>query len=217
MFGSRKDWFHHELSFHRREWLCLGDCPETFGSEAQFKEHLQRSHGYVSTDPQLSVLVQACQQRIGPESSSLCSFCGDSMIGRYEIEHHIARHLKDLALWSLPQTDTSVEEGEEGSEINDDSVEEMKDAAEVVSSPTHSQEHSEINFVVDQVSHYRLPWKSLVKYLEKVFGPDVANLEPELVCKGASLVSRVVLTWKENKMKPDYYNLRLPRLLTEVR
>ncbi|KAF4632260.1 hypothetical protein G7Y89_g5867 [Cudoniella acicularis] len=37
------------------------------------------------------------------------------MIGRHKIEHHTARHLKDLALWSLPQTDTSMED-EEGSE-----------------------------------------------------------------------------------------------------
>jgi len=61
--------------------------------------------------------------------------------------------------------------------------------AGVASSPTHSQENSEIDFVVDPVEIHRLPWKILTNYLETVFGPAIADIQPEVVyCREVGMV-----------------------------
>jgi len=182
MFGNRKDWFNHELSFHRREWLCLGDCLEKFDSQAQFRRHLQVSHGFNARDIQVDHLVQACQQRMGVDSASTCSFCQERIPGRRAIEHHMARHLKDLALWPLPRCETSVEEENEGSddEMNDtpdldlaaeksgDTAEQMEDIVESTSN-TDSPTKESHAYVQIRIPSYQLPGEALVWYLGSLF------------------------------------------------
>ncbi|KAK1812896.1 hypothetical protein LTR12_012703 [Friedmanniomyces endolithicus] len=129
LFEDRQTWFEHELSQHRRHWVCLS-CPgKTFDSATAFRQHLQvvhlqRAHQHPADGitPNVDLLLEASSRPSDRISTSACPFCdtweirirqstsaiqrtqtGESptVDARY-FRRHVAEHQEQLALSALP-------------------------------------------------------------------------------------------------------------------
>ena len=119
MFSDRHSWFTHELETHRSEYHCLF-CPSlSFASTSSFKGHLLRKHADKVTDAQLPAIVNVSQRPVTRISAKDCPFCDEwdqslraanPQIGDValtvsvtQFRYHLANHLEQLALFSLPR------------------------------------------------------------------------------------------------------------------
>jgi len=102
-FGTRKEWFQHELDFHRSRtlWSC-GVCRKTFKAEKDFVDHL--SHR-ISASENLPYLLESCRRYSQDESSTQCTLCGISCSSMWELEDHVGRHLERYALGAVPNNE----------------------------------------------------------------------------------------------------------------
>ncbi|KAK0942386.1 hypothetical protein LTR29_006150 [Friedmanniomyces endolithicus] len=129
LFEDRQTWFEHELSQHRRHWVCLS-CPgKTFDTATAFRQHLQVVHlqrvhqhagGHMTSE--VDLLLEASSRPSDRISTSACPFCdtwearvrqntsaiqrtptGESptVDARY-FRRHVAEHQEQLALSALP-------------------------------------------------------------------------------------------------------------------
>jgi len=108
-FKTRGEWFKHELKFHRQEWYC-NDCGIVFKAEKELENHLRHVHPDTCTPVLLPVVIKGCQ-RIS-RSSQCCVLC-TAELPAARIRNHLARHLQQLALCSLPRRqdiDSDVED-----------------------------------------------------------------------------------------------------------
>lgn len=135
MFGDRQSWFEHEVSHHRSRFTCIL-CSEEYPGEEPAIAHFKKSHGSLSHD-QISALVES--GRTAPASYRLadCPFCdwvaarrrrraGDSgpspglqeneTIKPSEFKRHVAMHQEQLALFVLPLSQLSGDDGSDGGE-----------------------------------------------------------------------------------------------------
>jgi hypothetical protein len=110
LFGSRHEWFDHELAMHRREWVCPGHCNEVFSSQKDFESHLAASYAELNTSTSLPALTKTCERPILPSSSVHCPFCLEKVASRKKIRNHIGQHLADISLRVLPTTIESSED-----------------------------------------------------------------------------------------------------------
>ncbi|KAK3357865.1 nb-arc and tpr domain-containing protein [Lasiosphaeria hispida] len=101
MFGVKKDWFQHELEFHRSRtvWSC-GICRSDFDVEKDFVAHLMDSHQHLETE-NLSPMVDSCKRYSQDEPSVLCHLCGLSCSGLADLEDHAGGHLELFALAAI--------------------------------------------------------------------------------------------------------------------
>jgi len=153
LFEDRQTWFEHELSQHRRHWVCLS-CPgKTFDSTTAFRQHLQvvhlqRAHQHPAggITPEVDLLLEASSRPSDRMPTSACPFCdtwearvrqstsaiqrtqtGESptVDARY-FRRHVAEHQEQLALSALP-IDFNDNDGDlaeaEETESDDDSAE----------------------------------------------------------------------------------------------
>ncbi|KAF8465692.1 hypothetical protein BDZ91DRAFT_726704 [Kalaharituber pfeilii] len=109
LFETRRKWFEHELQFHRKEWFC-NDCEIVFTSEKDLEKHLQQLHSGICTAVLLPIIIKGCQR--APKSTQRCALCMEEKPAS-KIRNHVARHLQQLALFSLPQR-KDLEVSEEG-------------------------------------------------------------------------------------------------------
>ncbi|OJJ38712.1 hypothetical protein ASPWEDRAFT_36387 [Aspergillus wentii DTO 134E9] len=101
LFRSRREWFEHELQFHRREWVCPGTCHVSFGSLPEFQTHLSHIHPDLVNENIPSTFDRFCERQASANSSAICPFCQQALISREHIKIHIGRHQIRLALQSL--------------------------------------------------------------------------------------------------------------------
>jgi hypothetical protein len=104
LYGSRRAWFDHELTFHRRQWPCIRGCSNVFLSRDEFLAHLRHDHPEAGTTTQWSQLASSCEQPIPSNAEGTCPFCQDKLFSRKMIRQHVGRHMARIALWSLPAT-----------------------------------------------------------------------------------------------------------------
>ncbi|KAF8252527.1 hypothetical protein K440DRAFT_536018, partial [Wilcoxina mikolae CBS 423.85] len=98
LFGSRQEWFLHEVEHHRREWFCKL-CSEAFPSRSGFEQHIDSRHpGLVAVD-QRDSLIDRCRRPI--ERAQSCALCGEEL-PLLRLRRHLGKHLLQVALFVLP-------------------------------------------------------------------------------------------------------------------
>lgn len=128
MFTSVEEWIKHTNEHHSTQWVCIlhqdnnQELP-SFNDQEQLKLHLTSCHGKSLSASQMRTLI-----RLGtkPGIASIlqsCPFCEDcsEQSGTRQIQEHIANHLLDLALMSLPWRDDMVEAVEDSDDIRPES------------------------------------------------------------------------------------------------
>jgi hypothetical protein len=117
MFDSADKWLKHMQAPHKGQWFCSAashavDGPLVFGSEEAFIEHMQQVHPASFTKNQLPGLARASMRSAVPFFDD-CPFGdefpqpqsqpdGNTLFRDGLLQDHVVRHLKELALLSLP-------------------------------------------------------------------------------------------------------------------
>lgn len=114
LFGSRHDWYNHEVEVHRREWFCNA-CTQPFPTKALFEAHLRKYHFDLFTEAQLSAVTDRCERAIDPESEQTCPLCQEKYL-RSRLQSHLAHHMQQLALFTLPKAVGERHDGGRGSD-----------------------------------------------------------------------------------------------------
>lgn len=102
-FGTRREWFDHEVHVHRRLWSCYA-CQERFSSKPIFVEHVKLRHPESFADHQLQALVDMCTSPVDQNIKDQCPLC---LKEDQHIRRHMARHMRSLALFVLPRMDNN--------------------------------------------------------------------------------------------------------------
>ncbi|KAI1117726.1 hypothetical protein F5Y14DRAFT_321282 [Nemania sp. NC0429] len=110
VFGSRHEWFQHEMDNHRRQWSCIlcRDSAKIFLHKNDMENHLRSSHAESVTTAQLGWLLEACDRPLLKSATLYCVFCDQwdpntqasqnaTIYGR-----HVAQHLQTISLASIP-------------------------------------------------------------------------------------------------------------------
>jgi len=103
MFGTRQEWFRHELDCHRTKniWSC-GRRP--FGTEKAFIEHIADSHPRFGIES-LPLIADACKRYPAEPPCLDCELCGQTCGSLELLGDHVSEHLELLALMSLLDLD----------------------------------------------------------------------------------------------------------------
>jgi hypothetical protein len=108
-FESREDWFNHESQSHRLEWFCNTEPHNAFSELSDFLEHMNIVHKEsLGTNHALS--LRRGFQRPSQGISGHCTLCGRQA---KVLRSHLSRHLEQLALFAIPQTDYMADLEEE--------------------------------------------------------------------------------------------------------
>jgi hypothetical protein len=101
LFENREDWWQHEVRSHRLEWFCNTGKHQTFQQASAFITHMKDHHRQVIQDSQLPALKHIFHHPTLSQEG-VCNLCGNSTT---KLKSHIAKHLQQLALFAIPQTD----------------------------------------------------------------------------------------------------------------
>lgn len=105
-YGIREDWFRHELDHHRlrKVWYCQ-PCANEFDQRERFELHLTEKHG---TDiSHLPTMVSLCQKFSEKTmADQACPFCGALNMTSQVLKEHVANHMEQLALMTIPSAET---------------------------------------------------------------------------------------------------------------
>ena len=105
-FSSSLKWFEHEMSVHRRQWLCYL-CDASHTSSTALHSHIASKHNAV-TPAQRSALAQAGEQAWTTFSEATCLFCDQwneisaDARNRHTFSSHLGKHLRELAREAIP-------------------------------------------------------------------------------------------------------------------
>jgi hypothetical protein len=112
-FETKNDWFRHESHTHRVEWFCNTVSHESFIDVKDFLDHMHTIHSEPLDQAQLLSLHRGFQRPSNAHSGT-CTLCGKHAS---RLKSHLARHLEQLALFAIPQTDymTALEEDDASS------------------------------------------------------------------------------------------------------
>lgn len=110
IYSSSREWLAHMRTRHRMRWHCFATSHEAayFESPDLLESHLRRSHAKHFSDDDISILIENSGHPITPVIGH-CPFCQEP--SDY-VEEHVAQHLLQFALRSLPWP----EDGYEGSQ-----------------------------------------------------------------------------------------------------
>ncbi|KAL8359498.1 hypothetical protein RB601_007806 [Gaeumannomyces tritici] len=111
MFPDRNSWFQHELSEHRSTFVCAICSANGFDTMTKFKDHVL-VHGQLGGE-QVNDLLAAGRQVQREFGASACPFCvewgdarghrGSGRVTGPQLKRHVATHLEQLALFSVPR------------------------------------------------------------------------------------------------------------------
>ncbi|KAL8420263.1 hypothetical protein RB594_003154 [Gaeumannomyces avenae] len=111
MFPDRNSWFQHELSEHRSTFVCAICSANGFDTMTKFKDHVL-VHGQLAEE-QVNDLLAAGRQVQHEFGASACPFCvewedarrhrGSGRVTGPQLKRHVATHLEQLALFSVPR------------------------------------------------------------------------------------------------------------------
>ena len=136
-FESRNKWWAHEMEAHRKKWTC-GICKANAPSMAVMKIHIKEAHADEVRVDQVDDVAHRFGRPVTAFHASDCPLCdyptllrqrgfSDEEIARIPADKfgkHLGRHLEQLALFILPNTDLIDEDvvsGEEGGGDSDSS------------------------------------------------------------------------------------------------
>ncbi|KAF8458483.1 hypothetical protein BGX38DRAFT_571039 [Terfezia claveryi] len=92
LYGSRAEWFEHELRTHRREWHCEA-CNLTFGCKDNIIKHMGDSHKEELPESEHSTVAEWSER--AQSSKQACPLCPPNF---YPTQEHLKRfHRNDMA------------------------------------------------------------------------------------------------------------------------
>lgn len=167
--NDTRSWIKHVFN-DLQPYICpFLDCPlpyKLYSSQREWINHLNSVHGNV-----LSSITAENDDRKHP-SGLRCPLCDSSFDSSKTFEHHVARHLQELALFVLPrgEEDSSDERSmAEGDLASNDSAEQMDVDQE--------QPIIEGDWVWNSCSSYSLNQENLKFYLNSRFGSHEWKIE----------------------------------------
>lgn len=98
-YGSRSEWFDHEVQLHRRGWYCEA-CSKTFPQKTLFQEHIEAMHSERVTKGHFEAIISRCER-----ADIACPLCGIKFTLK-TLEKHLGLHLQEIALFALPPLET---------------------------------------------------------------------------------------------------------------
>ncbi|KAK4666784.1 hypothetical protein QC763_303270 [Podospora pseudopauciseta] len=103
LFASRREWFSHELEFHRSTWKCQ-PCHVRFLSRSTLMQHLNTKHQ--SQNLKTSNILAMVQTKRDSSTRS-CPLCDEWTTQETERDstsfcQHLGRHLQQIALEAIP-------------------------------------------------------------------------------------------------------------------
>ena len=104
-FGEIKEWFQHELDFHRSKFVyfCGNDhCRRDFLTDKDFKAHLVRKHETIPSR-NLAAVMENCKRHSRDliADATRCQLCGVVCGNLYQLQYHLAAHLETFALSAM--------------------------------------------------------------------------------------------------------------------
>ena len=101
LYGSQREWFDHEVQFHRREWYC-DVCSESFLQKTSFQDHIRAEHSELVTEGDFgfTAVISRCERAI--VNGIVCPLCGTELTFQ-ALEKHLGLHLQEIALFALPR------------------------------------------------------------------------------------------------------------------
>jgi pentatricopeptide repeat protein len=120
LFSDRREWFEHELSYHRAQWCCDFCGKDDIRSLKVFKDHVRSRHMEGLKNDQLDALGEASRRSIDRISASDCPFCQEweaklrlanpnisadeiVVVTPIQFRQHVGAHMQQLALFSIPR------------------------------------------------------------------------------------------------------------------
>lgn len=110
LFFTRHDWIYHEMQMHRRKWSCQS-CHCEYFSKLEVVEHFERVHNSSKSDSERKALIES-ERPVDQGHVAQCPFCHRRM-GTEELLDHMAGHMEELALSSLPRSHEDTRETED--------------------------------------------------------------------------------------------------------
>ena len=98
LFGSRREWFNHEVQLHWREWYCDA-CSKLFIQKTLFQEHIEKKHPELVTKGHLEAVISSYER--ATVNRIICPLCGNEFTVQ-TLEKHLGLHLQEVALFVLP-------------------------------------------------------------------------------------------------------------------
>jgi hypothetical protein len=113
-FENKDDWYNHESRTHRVEWFCNTASHKSFVDMQEFLDHMHTVHSEPLEGAQLLSLHRGFQRPSNAHSGT-CTLCGQHA---NKLKSHLARHLEQLALFAIPQTDYMADLEEDDTSSN---------------------------------------------------------------------------------------------------
>ncbi len=113
-FPSRAVWSEHEFQQHRvKESYKCSDCGQEFGSRDLFIRHLEVDHHLLMNNKQQAAVLSAARCSVAPSwATQQCPLClQQGWLSRRQFDTHVARHMEEIALASLPRDDEDDGDG----------------------------------------------------------------------------------------------------------
>ena len=103
LYENREDWWAHELQVHRKVWCCNIDGHDIFTEETLFFKHMHEQHRGLTDRVEWSGLTALYGWPIDRATSASEE---TSALSAPHLQSHLARHLEDLALRVLPNSES---------------------------------------------------------------------------------------------------------------
>ncbi|KAH0844216.1 hypothetical protein FOPE_08556 [Fonsecaea pedrosoi] len=103
LFATTQEWIAHENSCHRRIWRCLEHPKATFLTVTAYKHHIREAHASNRTELESTELLRAAES-VSEVADRPCPICLDHIPDAAALQDHLASHLRQIALFSLPRS-----------------------------------------------------------------------------------------------------------------
>lgn len=111
-FGICEEWFQHELDSHRLKqvWSCHS-CALEFNKKPEIEKHLGENHKAAVDASDLSIMVSLCERYSQQtQSAQECPCCKHLIKPLNTLKKHLADHLEQFALSSVPSNTIDLED-----------------------------------------------------------------------------------------------------------
>ncbi|KAK7537297.1 uncharacterized protein J3D65DRAFT_374991 [Phyllosticta citribraziliensis] len=105
VFENRDAWWEHEISHHRSQFYCNTPGHARYRDQTAFQSHMRDEHNADQVQPELLARFRRPVKSQGGK----CNLCSREA---RDLKRHVARHLEQLALFSIPRSD--FDEGDGG-------------------------------------------------------------------------------------------------------
>ncbi|KAK7541346.1 hypothetical protein JOL62DRAFT_271174 [Phyllosticta paracitricarpa] len=103
VFDNRDAWWEHEITHHRSQFYCNTPGHARYRDQTAFQAHMRDEHNADSVQPELLARFRRPIKSPGGK----CNLCSHES---RDLKRHVARHLEQLAFFSIPRSD--FEEGD---------------------------------------------------------------------------------------------------------